>query len=321
MKTVALVLQPRKDDPNVGTRRPSMLFPLLVLVFIPALPATGSRASSRYHARPWTSRRAGGSRSTRTISASRSAGSIPGSTARRGATAEVPRAWDTFDESLRGFEGIGWYAVTLDGSWARPGKLQRLTFGRVMYHAKVWLNGEFLGEHIDGYLPFAFDVTGKLKGSENHLVLRVDNRPRIDWLPAAKQIEWVQYGGILQPVRLESTGQDLDLGPGHPGGAAGRGRLDRVHCRARGSRGRRRHRASRRSSRRSSGRARRSRPHRWQVSRHELALTLRARRALVARVAAPVHPGRDPGAGRTVIDRVTTPFGVRTIAARGRQLL
>ena len=117
---------------------------------------------------------------------------------------EVPRAWDTFDESLRGFEGIGWFAVRLDASWAREGKLQRLSFGRVMYHARVWLNGEFLGEHIDGYLPFSFDITGKLARPANLLVLRVDNRPRIDWLPAAKQIEWVQYGGILQPVRVES---------------------------------------------------------------------------------------------------------------------
>ncbi len=119
---------------------------------------------------------------------------------------EVPRAWDFFDDSLRGYEGIGWFTVILDGSWARTGKIQHLTFGRVMYHAKVWLNGELLGEHIDGYLPFAFDVTGKLKDSDNHLVLRVDNQPRIDWLPAAKQIEWVQYGGILQPVRVESSG-------------------------------------------------------------------------------------------------------------------
>jgi beta-glucuronidase len=73
-----------------------------------------------------------------------------------------------------------------------------------MYHTRAWLNGEFLGEHIDGYLPFSFDVTGKLRSSTNELVLRVDNRPRIAWMPAAKQIEWVQYGGILQPVRLET---------------------------------------------------------------------------------------------------------------------
>ncbi len=119
---------------------------------------------------------------------------------------EVPRAWDLFDQALRAYEGIGWYSVVLDGSWARPGKVQRLRFGRVMYDAKVWLNGELLGQHVDGYLPFEFDVTGKLKDSLNHLVLRVDNRPRIDLLPAAKQIEWVQYGGILQPVHIESTG-------------------------------------------------------------------------------------------------------------------
>ena len=87
----------------------------------------------------------------------------------------------------------------------RPGKFQHPTFGRVMYHAKVWLNGRFLGENVGGYLSFALDVTDKLGDAANHLVLRVDNRPRIDWLPAAKQIEWVQYGGILQPVRVETT--------------------------------------------------------------------------------------------------------------------
>ena len=62
---------------------------------------------------------------------------------------------------MRGYEGIGWYAVTLDGSWARAGQVQRLSFGRVMYHAKVWLNGELLGEHVDGYLPFTFDIHGQ----------------------------------------------------------------------------------------------------------------------------------------------------------------
>jgi beta-glucuronidase len=118
--------------------------------------------------------------------------------------ARVPGAWDLFDEAMRGYEGIGWYAATLDGSWARAGRVQRLSFGRVMYHTRVWLNGELLGEHIDGYLPFAFDVTGKLRSADNQLVLRVDNRPRIEWPPAAKQIEWVQYGGILQPVLVES---------------------------------------------------------------------------------------------------------------------
>ena len=55
---------------------------------------------------------------------------------------------------------------------------------------------------------FSFDVTKYLKqGQENKLVVRVDNRPRINWLPAAEQIEWIQYGGILEPVKLVSTSQ------------------------------------------------------------------------------------------------------------------
>ena len=105
-----------------------------------------------------------------------------------------------------GYEGVGWYASTIDGTAARPAKIQRLKFGRVNYHAKVWLNGELLGENANGYLPFEFDVTGKLRSdSANLLVLRVDNRPRLSWLPGAKQIEWIQYGGMLEPVTLETS--------------------------------------------------------------------------------------------------------------------
>ncbi len=37
------------------------------------------------------------------------------------------------------------------------------------------------------------------------LVLRVDNVPRLEWLPAAKDIEWILYGGLLAPVSLETT--------------------------------------------------------------------------------------------------------------------
>jgi beta-glucuronidase len=122
------------------------------------------------------------------------------------AAAVVPRAWDLYDEALWGYEGIGWYAVTLDGRLARPGRVQRLKFGRVNYHTRAWLNGELLGENVNGYLPFEFDVSGKLRPeARNELVLRVDNRPRLAWLPGAKQIEWIQYGGILEPVVLETT--------------------------------------------------------------------------------------------------------------------
>ena len=136
----------------------------------------------------------------------------------------VPRAWDLYAEALWGYEGIGWYATTIDHSLARPGQVQRIRFGRVMYHTKVWLNGALLGENIGGYLPFEFDVTGKLHANTtNVLVLRVDNRSRLQWLPAARNIEWVQYGGILQPVVLQTMARTyfsdltIDAVPQGPG--------------------------------------------------------------------------------------------------------
>jgi beta-galactosidase/beta-glucuronidase len=232
---------------------------------------------------------------------------------------EVPRAWDTYDESLRGFEGIGWYQVSVPHSWGREGTQQSLKFGRVMYYTKAWLNGEYLGEHIDGYLPFAFDITGKLTRPANQLVLRVDNRPRIEWLPAAKQIEWVQYGGILQPVRIETRNKTaianlaIRAVPREAGAAvtciveveAGEdvrnlllrigvpGRVQTLNIETRAG----------------------------QTSRHEVALVMEHADSwspdsptLHVLTAALEQGGR-------VIDSVRERFGVRSIEARGRQLL
>jgi beta-galactosidase/beta-glucuronidase len=120
----------------------------------------------------------------------------------------VPGAWDCYEDALWTYEGIGWYATTISPDDTIAGEKTEVVFGRVMYYSKVWLNGEFIGENIGGYLPFSFDITKYLKrGQENKLVVRVDNRPRIDWLPAAEQIEWIQYGGILEPVKLVSKSQ------------------------------------------------------------------------------------------------------------------
>ncbi len=122
------------------------------------------------------------------------------------ATVTVPKAWDLYDQALWGYEGIGWYTVSIKGILARPATVQWLRFARVNYHTRVWLNGELLGENIGGYLPFEFDVTGKLRATTpNTLVLRVTNKPKLEWLPAAKDIEWVQYGGLLGPVELVSA--------------------------------------------------------------------------------------------------------------------
>ncbi len=64
------------------------------------------------------------------------------------AKVSVPKAWDLYDEALWGYEGIGWYTTRIEGAQVRKDSIQRLKFGRVNYHSKVWLNGEQLGARV-----------------------------------------------------------------------------------------------------------------------------------------------------------------------------
>jgi len=118
----------------------------------------------------------------------------------------VPNAWDTFEDALWGYEGLGWYYTEISKSTLGKNKIIRLNFNRINYYSKIWLNGILVGENVGGYLPFEIDVSDIIsRKNTNSIVIRVDNKPRINWLPASKQIEWVQYGGILQPVEIIET--------------------------------------------------------------------------------------------------------------------
>ncbi|MCQ2353934.1 MAG: glycoside hydrolase family 2 [Clostridia bacterium] len=82
-----------------------------------------------------------------------------------------------------------------------------LHFGAVDNKARVFLNGEFVGEHAGGYLPFSFDVSDKI-GHEN--LLRVEVSDMLDpTYPYGKQKKesggmwYTPVSGIWQSVWLE----------------------------------------------------------------------------------------------------------------------
>jgi len=66
-----------------------------------------------------------------------------------------------------------WYRRTFDVPATKRGKRLILHFGAVDWHARVWLNGAFVGEHRGGYSPFTFDITAAARTGENELVLHV----------------------------------------------------------------------------------------------------------------------------------------------------
>ena len=118
----------------------------------------------------------------------------------------VPGAWDGYGAIMDGYEGIGWYAYPIPASAIVPGAWQRLRFGRVNHRATVWIDGAKVADDSIGYLPFEVAATPRLTpGRPAWIVVRVENGTRYDWLPGTPTVEWVQYGGLLEPVELLTT--------------------------------------------------------------------------------------------------------------------
>jgi beta-glucuronidase len=87
---------------------------------------------------------------------------------------------------------------------AAPGNRLFLYFGAANYQADVYLNGRKLGQHIGGFTPFEFEVTGRVKDKGNSLVVRVDNRRHLEAVPTVNT-DWWNYGGLTRDVRLVET--------------------------------------------------------------------------------------------------------------------
>jgi beta-glucuronidase len=151
----------------------------------------------------------------------------------------VPCSWNDLFDDARDYFGAAWYETEfqLDPGWR--GRRICLRFGSAVYHARVWLNGEYLGEHVGGHLPFAFDVTGLARdGAANRLTVSVENRLQLDRVPATPDpktshfylldypqtaYDFFPYCGLHRPVVLFATPdvavQDVTVTTGFAGAA------------------------------------------------------------------------------------------------------
>lgn len=101
------------------------------------------------------------------------------------------------------WQGTVFYKRQLDLR-LRPGERAIVRFEGVMNVADVWLNGKHLGQHLGGYLPFAFDITDLAsKSGRNELVVRANNDDnQVTGPKPLKQLDYIQHGGIYRGVRL-----------------------------------------------------------------------------------------------------------------------
>ncbi|GAA4829613.1 DUF4982 domain-containing protein [Algivirga pacifica] len=92
--------------------------------------------------------------------------------------------------------GTGWYRLSFEAEEINKEQQQVLLhFDGAMSEAKVYLNGEYIGEHPYGYGYFYFDITKHLRpGQENILAVRLHNEP--------KSSRWYPGAGIYRKVKL-----------------------------------------------------------------------------------------------------------------------
>lgn len=149
----------------------------------------------------------------------------------------VPAAYNDQkdDLALRGHYGWAVYQRTFTPPRAMAGQRVVLRFAAVTHAAEVYLNGERLGGHKGGFLPFEFEITDALRPGENLLTVAVDNRINYSTLPVGNEggvsffgsdnpgipsielaktrakpqnrpnFDFFNYAGIIRPVRIYTT--------------------------------------------------------------------------------------------------------------------
>ena len=114
----------------------------------------------------------------------------------------VPGDWNSQRPDLYRYEGAVWYRRAFDLA-PQEGRRYFVHFGAVNQRARVFLNGEHLGDHEGGFTPFDFEITGLVKPGRNALVVEADSSRRQEAVPTL-MTDWWNYGGITRPVRIVS---------------------------------------------------------------------------------------------------------------------
>jgi beta-galactosidase len=96
--------------------------------------------------------------------------------------------------------GTGWYRKTFSVADELKGRAISVEFDGAMANAKVWLNGKELGGRPYGYIGFSVDLTPHLRfgGQSNVIAVRL--------APEERSSRWYPGAGIYRNVWLEVTG-------------------------------------------------------------------------------------------------------------------
>jgi beta-galactosidase len=129
----------------------------------------------------------------------------------------IPHTWNTKSEDAGAdtnrkepnlkdgyYRGACWYARSLDIPADWKGRRVFIRFEAASLVAKVYLNGQQLGEHRGAFTAFCYELTPDVQfGGTNELRVQVDNRGQKDIPPLSGDFNI--DGGIYRPVHLIVT--------------------------------------------------------------------------------------------------------------------
>ncbi len=122
-------------------------------------------------------------------------------------TVTIPHTWNGLDGQDGGddyFRGEKWYRKSFTAEKEWTGKKVFLKFGSAFLKTRLFVNGDFVGEHVGGYAAFIFDITEYLNiGQTNTLAVSVNNAISIDAPPLSG--DFTMFGGISREVSLLIT--------------------------------------------------------------------------------------------------------------------
>jgi beta-glucuronidase len=140
-------------------------------------------------------------------------------------TIAVPASWNELFQDTRDYLGTAWYANEFYVPQGWHGQAIFLRVGSANYAAKVWVNGQCVGEHHGGHLPFAFEINDYVSlDKPNVVAIMVEGKLAPTRVPPGNvdrggmggfmsgypntSFDFFPYTGIQRPVLLYTVPQN-----------------------------------------------------------------------------------------------------------------
>lgn len=131
----------------------------------------------------------------------------------------VPGSWNEQFQDTRDYLDHAWYLRRFHVPSGWQGQDVWVRIGSANYYAKVWVNGQLVGEHEGGHLPFDLNVTDQVKWDDaNTIAIQVEAQLRPDRVPPGNlggggmagfmsgypntAFDFFPYAGLHRPVVL-----------------------------------------------------------------------------------------------------------------------